>query len=99
MPSIISKSHFPEGEARCVEVDGVAVVVCRVEGVWYALDGTCPHAGAPLFDGVVSRGHLVCPWHGWQFDVKTGACAFAPEMRLDRYVVTDLGDTLEIASA
>lgn len=97
MPCTIKKSEIPEGEARSVVVDGVVVAVCNVNGVFHAVEGTCPHAGGPLGDGFVSGGNLVCPWHGWQFEVESGACTFAPEMVLERYAVSDQGETLEIS--
>lgn len=98
MSGIIAKSEIRLGEACSVVVDGVVVAVCNVDGVYYAVEGTCPHAGGPMGDGFVSGCNLVCPWHGWQFDVKSGACTFAPELTLERYTVIDRGDTLEICA-
>lgn len=98
MASLILKSDIPLDEARTIVVDGVMVAVCNVDGEYHALEGTCPHAGGPMGDGFVSGRSLVCPWHGWQFDVGSGVCGFAPEMRLERYTVTDLGAALEISA-
>lgn len=48
------------------------VALFNVAGTYYALDGVCPHQGGPLGQGEL-RGHVVtCPWHGWQFDVRSG---------------------------
>ena len=46
--------------------------VFNVEGVLSALDGICPHQGGPLAAGLVEGTCVTCPWHGWQFDVRTG---------------------------
>lgn len=99
MPAFIAKAEIPEGEARSVTVDNVVVAVCNINGVYHAVEGTCPHAGGPLGDGFVSGACIVCPWHGWQFDAASGACTFSPDLKLDLYTVTDRGDTLEITPA
>lgn len=98
MPKTLPVSEIPPGEARSVEVDGVVVAVCNVDGKFYAFDGTCPHAGGPLGDGFVNGDTLTCPWHGWQFNVKSGACTFADDMVLEKYQVTQNGDQLEISA-
>ena len=48
------------------------VALFNVEGHFYALDGVCPHQGGPLGKGCLSGPILTCPWHGWQFDVRSG---------------------------
>ncbi|MCE9634487.1 MAG: Rieske (2Fe-2S) protein [Planctomycetes bacterium] len=62
------------GTARRVDVSGTAVALLRTEAGWTALVDHCPHAGAPLSEGVLRDGFIVCAWHGWKFDVATGAC-------------------------
>ena len=44
----------------------------RVDGQLSVLDGICPHKELPLGKGHVEKGCVVCPWHGWTFDLKTG---------------------------
>ena len=62
----------PAGKGRELLVADRIVALFNVEGQFYALDGVCPHQGGPLGKGCLT-GHLVmCPWHGWQFDVRTG---------------------------
>jgi len=48
------------------------VALFNVEGTLFALDGVCPHQGGPLGKGTLSESIVTCPWHGWQFDVRTG---------------------------
>ena len=57
-----------------VEIAGRVLVVGVVDGRYYALDDRCPHAAAPLSLGTLDRGRLVCPVHGWKFDVFSGHC-------------------------
>ena len=67
----------PETGALRVLVGGRAVALFRDRGAIVAFDDACPHAGAPLSAGVCRDGQVVCSWHGFRFDAKTGACARA----------------------
>ncbi len=64
------------GVPRLVEVAGVGVVLARVGDAVYACADTCAHKGGPLSQGRLSGTRLACPWHGWQYDVRTGQCVF-----------------------
>ncbi|HEX5105740.1 MAG TPA: Rieske 2Fe-2S domain-containing protein [Pirellulaceae bacterium] len=48
------------------------VALFNVDGQFYALDGICPHQGGPLGKGRLAGCIVTCPWHGFQFDVRTG---------------------------
>jgi nitrite reductase (NADH) small subunit len=48
------------------------VALFNVAGEFFALDGVCPHQGGPLGQGHLEGCNVTCPWHGWQFDVRTG---------------------------
>ncbi|HUG14170.1 MAG TPA: Rieske (2Fe-2S) protein [Thermomicrobiales bacterium] len=98
-------SDFPVGERRIVEVEGRSIGVFNLHGGFYALRNSCPHQGAPLCLGRVLRkvesprpfavefspdGQVVkCPWHGWEFDVRTGRSVFNPHrVRVRSYEVS-----------
>lgn len=55
-------------------VDGNHLAVFRHEDGYYACDNRCPHMGYPLSEGSVRDGVLICHWHHWEFDLKTGGC-------------------------
>ena len=63
---------FAEGEVHALNVGEKQVALVRQEGKLYALDGRCPHQGGPLGEGTLCEGALRCPWHGYDFDLKTG---------------------------
>jgi nitrite reductase/ring-hydroxylating ferredoxin subunit len=67
----------PETGGLRVLVDGRAVALFRDRGAIVAFDDACPHAGAPLSEGVCREGQVVCAWHGFRFDARTGACALS----------------------
>lgn len=72
--TIARSDELAEGEVIEARLGEVLVALCRVDGVAHAVSGTCPHAGGPLGDGRLEGAHLVCPYHGWAFDVRNGAC-------------------------
>ncbi|HND52905.1 MAG TPA: Rieske 2Fe-2S domain-containing protein [Pirellulaceae bacterium] len=65
-------SDCPPGQARELVAGERIVALFNVDGEFYALDGICPHQGGPLGKGRLNGCILTCPWHGWQYDVKTG---------------------------
>lgn len=77
----ISIAALGEGETTVVQVAGTEILLCNVEGQFYAVDAQCSHARQTLATGRL-RGHQIsCPLHGARFDVRTGACTAAPAKR------------------
>ena len=92
---IAALKEFPAGSRRLVEVKGRPIVVFNINGEFFALANRCPHQGGSLFAGRLTglveahepgcyrysrRGEIVrCPWHGWEFDVRTGKSWCEPE--------------------
>lgn len=64
-----------DGQARVVHVGKRDIALVRVSaGEWYALSNLCRHAFGPLGEGFLDDTYyLMCPWHGWRYDVRTGA--------------------------
>ena len=60
------------GKAIKVEVEGRMVSLFNLEGSYWAIDDTCPHRGGPLSEGEVEGEVVTCPWHGSEFNIKTG---------------------------
>jgi nitrite reductase/ring-hydroxylating ferredoxin subunit len=69
--------------------------VCNLGGEVLVLDGICPHQGGPLGQGQIQEGRVVCPFHLWEFDCRTGACDFNPSRGVKSYEVkVECGDIL-----
>jgi nitrite reductase (NADH) small subunit len=75
------------GSVIQVEQNGGVYAICNVDGKVYCLEGTCPHAGGPLGEGNLNGNHVVCPWHGWEFDCRTGQNDFDEDMRVATFPV------------
>ncbi len=78
---------LPPGSAIHVEVGDDAVAVCNVGGTLYAIDGICPHSSGPLGYGALDGAILSCPYHGWEFDCRTGAFGGNEDLKLATYPV------------
>ena len=105
-------ADIPVGGRKLVTIDGRGVVVFNLKGQFYALSDTCPHKGGSLSNGIISglvesdgpgdyrhsrQGEIIrCPWHQWEFDIKTGRSWCDPRrLRLMKYdVAGDLGAKL-----
>lgn len=86
--------EIPVGGRKIVEIERRSVGVFNIGGEFFALRNACPHAGGPLCHGVLSgfirsrepgqydyirRGEFLrCPWHQWEFDIRTGRSWFDP---------------------
>ena len=68
----------PPGALRQVEVEGRAVCLGRTSSGWVAFDDTCTHEECSLAEGELEDGVIVCPCHGSEFDVRTGAVLRGP---------------------
>jgi nitrite reductase/ring-hydroxylating ferredoxin subunit len=72
--TVAKAGEIKPGEAKVVEAGGLEIAVFNVNGTFAAIENTCCHRGGPLGEGDLEGTIVTCPWHGWQFDVTTGAC-------------------------
>jgi nitrite reductase (NADH) small subunit len=85
---------IPSGSCLGVEVKGEKIAVYNVEGEYYALDAICPHEGGPLERGRVEGYTVTCPWHLWQYDVRTGVLVGDSSVRVRSYKVHAMGEDI-----
>jgi nitrite reductase (NADH) small subunit len=84
---VAAVDECPVGTAVELVAGDRVIALFNVEGIFYALDGVCPHQGGPLGDGALCGAIVTCPWHGWQFDVRTGQNQLSPRIKQPRFVV------------
>ncbi len=91
---VAAVDEIPPGGRKLVEVAGRRVVVFNLGGEFFALGDRCPHQGGSLAAGCITghvsspepgrysysrRGEMIrCPWHYWEFDIRTGRSRFDP---------------------
>lgn len=94
---VATVQEIPPGKSKQAKVGGKTLAVFNVNGSFYAIDDTCPHRGAPLWEGELEGTHVICPWHAATFDVTTGA-HLTPPARSDVacYKVQVVGDEVQV---
>jgi nitrite reductase/ring-hydroxylating ferredoxin subunit len=97
--------EVPPGARKILTIGGRSVGVFNIDGEYFALNNRCPHQGGALCEGKLwgtltasvpgsfeyapRREILTCPWHGWEFHVRTGQSWCDPaRLRVRRYEVT-----------
>ena len=93
--AVAALADLPPGTRKRVVVEGLAIAVFNIGGELFALQDRCPHRGGSLSEGrltglveaaepgvytYVRGGEILrCPWHGWEFDIRTGLSRCTPE--------------------
>lgn len=91
---VLHKDALEPGKIIEVIIGGTAIAVARVGNEYFAISNKCPHADGPLGEGTLD-GHIVsCPYHGWTFDVRDGACKTNPYALVPSYPVQVVGSAV-----
>lgn len=81
---------LPPGGRKLVFVPGFeSLLLLNVEGHFYAIENSCPHAGASVASGTCEHHAISCPAHGLKFDIRTGQCTASPQIRIPVYTVLE----------
>ena len=75
---VAQTSELSPGSGKVVQADGRSIALFKLGGTFYAIDNTCTHRGGPLGEGELNGETVTCPWHGANFNVKTGAVSGPP---------------------
>ncbi|MBI3996195.1 MAG: Rieske 2Fe-2S domain-containing protein [Candidatus Omnitrophica bacterium] len=97
LTKVAQKSDIPPGTGKVVDVGGKAIAVFNCEGTFYATDNACKHRGGPLGEGTLTGTTVMCPWHGWEYDVTNGACSMDPAIKVATFEVKVQGDDVLVA--
>jgi nitrite reductase (NADH) small subunit len=85
--TVARADEIPPGSVRAVRAGEEEIAIARCDGSFYAVQGTCIHLHGPLGEGRLEDCKLTCPWHGWQYDVRTGENEFDRAIVLRTYEV------------
>lgn len=97
--SVARVEDIPPGTIASLQVDDVDIAVANVGGEFFVTQGHCLHLQGPLGEGRLEGAVLSCPWHGWQYDVRTGQNEFDRAIQLKTYEVTVEDGEVKVALA
>jgi nitrite reductase/ring-hydroxylating ferredoxin subunit len=93
---VAALADIKPGQGLVAEAKGKTLAVFNVDGAIHAINNTCCHRDGPLGEGEL-EGHIVtCPWHGWRYNVTTGACMNNPSAKVEAYQVKIEGDDVKV---
>ena len=95
---VCKTSDLAAGSGRTVDVNGKAVAIFNVDGTFCAIDNTCLHRGGPLGEGELEGKTVICPWHGWRYDVTTGVNEMNPAVMVSKYDLKVEGEDVLVSA-
>lgn len=96
LTKVANTEDIKPGSGIVAEVNGKELAVFNVDGNFFAIDNTCVHRGGPLGEGDLEGEVVTCPWHGWEYNVKTGACTKNPSASVTCFPVTVEGNEVKV---
>src|SRR5215470_2868460 len=76
--NVAETKEVAPGTGKVVHAEGRSLALFNVAGTFHAIDNTCTHQGGPLGEGELTGEVVTCPWHGAQFNVRTGEVLTPP---------------------
>ncbi len=81
------RSELAVDQPLVKQILGRRIMVVLIDNKPYALEGDCCHMRAPLATGKIDGATITCPWHGWRYNLRTGACLTNPGFKLKTWPV------------
>jgi nitrite reductase (NADH) small subunit len=88
--------EIPAGRGRSFQVGRRTIALFHADGKYYAMDDFCPHMGAPLSEGDLDSGTVICCQHRWAFRLADGASPDSATLRAETFPVRVLGDDIQV---
>lgn len=95
--TVAKKQDIKPGSAKSFQLKGLSVAVYNCGGKFCATSNICQHEGGFLAEGELTGNVIMCPLHGWEYDVETGECLTAPGADLRTYPVRIVGEEIQVA--
>lgn len=91
-------SELPSaGEGRTFKVNGLDIAIFRLDdGSLRAIDDECPHAYGSLGEGMLIEHIVVCPLHGWSFDVRNGQPDRGSHVPIRAYPIREENEVVQV---
>jgi len=84
------------GKGQLVEAGGFTLAIFNGGGRFYAVSALCPHEDGPLADGWLEGDTVVCPWHGFDFELATGQCRVADDLSIGVFATRVVDGMVEV---
>ena len=84
---VMSEEDLPIGKSAIISAGEDEIALFNYKGKYYAVANKCPHRGAPLGEGRIEEGIVICPNHEWRFKLENGANMQNPELFIPIYPV------------
>jgi nitrite reductase (NADH) small subunit len=95
--AVARAEEVPPGALRAVRAGDREIALYNVDGTYYATQNQCLHLQGPLGEGRLDGVVVTCPWHGWQYDVRTGENEFDRALALETFEVVVEDGEIKIA--
>ena len=96
---VLDLAALPPGKSALVSAGRTEVALFRRGEEIFAIGNECVHQGGSLCDGQVEGDIVICPLHGWEFDLRSGACMTVPGESVPRFLVTVEDGTIFLEEA
>jgi NAD(P)H-dependent nitrite reductase small subunit len=93
---IMKEEDLPIGKSAIISAGEDEIALFNYKGKYYAVANKCPHRGAPLGEGRIEEGIVICPNHEWRFKLENGANMQNPELFIPTYPVKVKNDNIYI---
>lgn len=91
---VATTDEIEPGTGKLVRANDLDIAIFNVGGRFCASGAVCPHEGGPLEEGTLDGDVVICPWHGYDFDLKTGACLVDSDLNVPVYPVKVEGNEI-----
>ncbi len=82
---VLNADELEPGTGRVVSIGSKELALFNIDGEYHCIDNSCPHADGPLGAGDIEGDTVICPWHAWQFSVRTGEMEYNPNICVARF--------------
>ena len=93
---LIRADEIQEGAAKLVRINNEEIAIFKHQGQLCAIQNSCPHEGGPLAKGRIQGGEVVCPLHGYKFDLKTGVCSRDAKLKAKIFKLAQQGENYTV---
>jgi nitrite reductase/ring-hydroxylating ferredoxin subunit len=93
---VVAVADIPEGGAKLARVRGEEMAIFKNDGKVFGVQNTCPHEGGQLCNGWLESGEVVCPLHGYKFNLQSGVCSTDPKLKIKVFKLVAQGDGVTV---